>query len=50
MKINVKSYLEYLSKSGLAKNSCYIDDGYDELDVFIFIDELMQFHHLELDV
>jgi hypothetical protein len=49
MKINVKGYLVYLSNSGLANNSCYIDDGYDLLDELFFIDKLVQTHRLELE-
>ena len=48
MKINLKNYLLYLDKTGLGKSTCYMDEGFDESDVFLLINELIQTHLTEL--
>lgn len=48
MKINVNNYLLYLDRTGFGKSTCYMDDGFDESDVFFLINELIQTHLNEL--
>jgi hypothetical protein len=48
MKINLKNYLLYLDRTGLGKGICYMDDGFDESEVFLLINELIEPHLTEL--
>lgn len=48
MKINLKNYLLYLDRTGLGKCTCYMDDGFDESEVFLLINELIEPHLTKL--
>ena len=48
MKINLKNYLLYLDRTRLGKGTCYMDDGFDESEEFLLINELIEPHLTEL--